>query len=275
MCCQLVLTRLWKQLKTVLSSVCLRFKSVWFVFSQAKINHTWTVSFMFSTRYLDVLQTQNVFILLSPTKFTQVSETSCQQHFKYPTLHTFCISFISRTSSPRLFTCTLVCIFVRSLSSHLLCFLLPFPLIFLPSASGSSSSAPLPHKYLQYRWILYVFIYFRLQVCLENICYQAHFNWAARETHQWQKLSATLSSDSLLNISLSSFTQIRKNIFNLSDFTHRSIWTVCSLVWKQPRVMLKCWLSVSVLGRGKGNGAIKMFTDREIDRSVWDSSWWG
>lgn len=124
MCCQLVLTRLWKQLKTVLSSVCLRFKSVWFVFSQAKINHTWTVSFMFSTRYLDVLQTQNVFILLSPTKFTQVLETSCQQHFKYPTLHTFCISFISRTSSPRLFTCTLVCIFVRSLSSHLLCFLL-------------------------------------------------------------------------------------------------------------------------------------------------------
>lgn len=142
MCCQLVLTRLWKQLKTVLSSVCLRFKSVWFVFSQAKINHTWTVSFMFSTRYLDVLQTQNVFILLSPTKFTQVLETSCQQHFKYPTLHTFCISFISRASSP------------ASLHLHLSLYFCPVfvesPVVF-PAASGSSSSAPLPHKYLQYR----------------------------------------------------------------------------------------------------------------------------
>lgn len=267
MCCQIVLTRLWKQLKTILLSLCLRFKSVWFVFSQARINHTWTVfTHVFYTLFGRSTDTNCSFILLSPTKFTQVLETSCQQHFKYPTLHTFCISFISRTSSP------------ASLHLHLSLYFCPVfvesPVVF-PAASGSSSSAPLPHKYLQYRLILYVFIYFRLQVCLENICYQAHFNWAARETHQWQKLSATLSSDSLLIISLSSFTQIRKNIFNLSDFTHRSIWTVCSLVWKQPRVMLKCWLSVSVLGRGKGNGAIKMFTDREIDRSVWDSSWWG
>lgn len=125
MCCQLVLTRLWKQLKTILSSLCLRFKSVWFVFSQARINHTWTVfTHVFYTLFGCSTDTNCSFILLSPPKFTQVLETSCQQHFKYPTLHTFCISFISRTSSPRLFTCTLVCIFVRSLSSHLLCFLL-------------------------------------------------------------------------------------------------------------------------------------------------------
>lgn len=69
---------------------------------------------------------------------------------------------------------TLVCIAARSLSSHLLCFLLPFPLIFLPPASGSSSSAHLISSHLQYRFILRVFIYYRLQVRLEHICYQAH-----------------------------------------------------------------------------------------------------
>lgn len=126
MCCQLVLTRLWKQLKTILSSLCLRFKSVWFVFSQAKINHTWTVfTHVFYTLFGCSTDTNCSFILLSPTKFTQVLETSCQQHFKYPTLHTFAASPSSAERLHlRLFTCTLVCIFVRSLSSHLLCFLL-------------------------------------------------------------------------------------------------------------------------------------------------------